>query len=72
MINPLSVWYGGQNAENLKSGVETILTSPNPKVEVNPNVYSPSNIPMNAQDSTDPAQYQAKQKPIPQKITKRF
>ena len=67
-----NVYFSGQNAENLKSGVETILTGPNPKVQANPNVYSPSNIPMNAQDSTDPAQYQAKQKPNQQKITKRF
>lgn len=67
-----NVYVTGQNAENLKSGVETILTSPNPKVQTNPNVYSLSNIPMNAQDSTDPAQYQPKQNPTPQKITKKF
>lgn len=67
-----NVYFSGQNAENLKSGAEAILTGPNPKVQANPNVYSPSNIPMNAQDSTDPAQYQAKQKPNQQKITKRF
>lgn len=67
-----NVYFSGQNAENLKSGAETILTGPNPKVQANPNVYSPSNIPMNAQDSTDPAQYQAKQKPSQQKIAKRF
>lgn len=67
-----NVYFSGQNAENLKSGAEAILTGPNPKVQANPNVYSPSNIPMNAQDSTDPAQYQPKQRPMPQKITKRF
>ena len=67
-----NVYFSGQNAENLKSGAEAILTGPNPKVQANPNVYSPSNIPTNAQDSTDPAQYQPKQNPNPQKITKKF
>ena len=67
-----NVYFSNQNAGKVKSGLETILTEPNPQTQTNPKLYSPSNIPMNAQDSTDPAQYQPKQNPTPQKITKKF
>lgn len=67
-----NVYFSDQNAGKVKSGLETILTEPNPQTQTNPKLYSPSNIPANAQDSTDPAHYQPKQNPTPQKITKKF
>jgi hypothetical protein len=67
-----NVYLTGQNVEKAKSGLESVLTTPNPQTQANPKIYSPSNIPISAQDSTDPTHYQPKQNPKQQKITKQF
>lgn len=59
-----NIYVSGENLEKVKSGLGNLLDEPSAKSQTSAD-YSPGNIPMNAQDSTDPRFYQAKVKPTP-------